>query len=315
MDEPESKGAITIATREKLDNPVFVINCNLQRPDGPVTGNGKIINELEGIFSGAGWQVLKVIWGGRWDELLRKDTSGKLVQLMNETPDGDYQTFKSKDGAYVREHFFGRYPETAALVKDMTDDEIWALNRGGHDPKKIFAALKSAGHQRQNRLLSPPTPSKVTAWVKLRKVKTSLTVKKMNMEGVHHFRDRFNVPVADADIEKLPYITFEKDSKNTNTCTNVAALKGYVPTRLPEFTQKLEMPALEDFSSLLEEQNKEISTTIAFVRALNVMLKNKSIKDRPCQSSPTKRVPSVWKVCSVRSVSTARTASSTPAGP
>ena len=149
MDEPESKGAITIATREKLDNLVFVINCNLQRLDGPVTGNGKIINELEGIFSGAGWQVLKVIWGGRWDELLRKDTSGKLVQLMNETLDGDYQTFKSKDGAYVREHFFGRYPETAALVKDMTDDEIWALNRGGHDPKKIFAALKSAGHQRQ----------------------------------------------------------------------------------------------------------------------------------------------------------------------
>ena len=144
MDEPESKGAITIATREKLDNPVFVINCNLQRLDGPVTGNGKIINELEGIFSGAGWQVLKVIWGGRWDELLRKDTSGKLIQLMNETLDGDYQTFKSKDGAYVREHFFGRFPETAALVKDMSDDEIWSLNRGGHDPKKVFAALKKA---------------------------------------------------------------------------------------------------------------------------------------------------------------------------
>lgn len=175
MDEPESKGAITIATREKLDNLVFVINCNLQRLDGPVTGNGKIINELEGIFSGAGWQVLKVIWGGRWDELLRKDTSGKLVQLMNETLDGDYQTFKSKDGAYVREHFFGRYPETAALVKDMTDDEIWALNRGGHDPKKIFAALKKRRTPKANRPLSWPTPSKVTAWVKPRKVKTSLT--------------------------------------------------------------------------------------------------------------------------------------------
>ena len=137
MDEPESKGAITIATRDKLDNLVFVINCNLQRLDGPVTGNGKIVNELEGIFSGAGWQVIKVMWGDRWDELLRKDTSGKLVQLMNETLDGDYQTFKSRDGAYVREHFFNRYPETAALVKDMTDDEIWALNRGGHDPKKV----------------------------------------------------------------------------------------------------------------------------------------------------------------------------------
>ncbi len=125
MDEPESKGAITIATREKLDNLVFVINCNLQRLDGPVTGNGKIINELEGIFEGAGWNVIKVMWGSRWDELLRKDTSGKLIQLMNETVDGDYQTFKSKDGAYVREHFFGKYPETAALVADWTDEQIW----------------------------------------------------------------------------------------------------------------------------------------------------------------------------------------------
>lgn len=144
MDEPESKGAITIATREKLDNLVFVINCNLQRLDGPVTGNGKIINELEGIFEGAGWNVIKVMWGSRWDELLRKDTSGKLIQLMNETVDGDYQTFKSKDGAYVREHFFGKYPETAALVADWTDEQIWALNRGGHDPKKIYAAFKKA---------------------------------------------------------------------------------------------------------------------------------------------------------------------------
>lgn len=129
---------------------VFVINCNLQRLDGPVTGNGKIVNELEGIFAGAGWNVIKVMWGGRWDELLRKDTSGKLIQLMNETVDGDYQTFKSKDGAYVREHFFGKYPETAALVADWTDEQIWALNRGGHDPKKVYAALKSAGNQRQS---------------------------------------------------------------------------------------------------------------------------------------------------------------------
>ncbi len=151
MDEPESKGAITIATREKLDNLVFVINCNLQRLDGPVTGNGKIINELEGIFEGAGWNVIKVMWGSRWDELLRKDTSGKLIQLMNETVDGDYQTFKSKDGAYVREHFFGKYPETAALVADWTDERIWALNRGGHDPKKIYAAFKKAQKPKAKR--------------------------------------------------------------------------------------------------------------------------------------------------------------------
>lgn len=175
MDEPESKGAITIATREKLDNLVFVINCNLQRLDGPVTGNGKIVNELEGIFAGAGWNVIKVMWGGRWDELLRKDTSGKLIQLMNETVDGDYQTFKSKDGAYVREHFFGKYPETAALVADWTDEQIWALNRGGHDPKKVYAALKKAQETKGKATVIPPIPSKVTAWVTPPKVKTSLT--------------------------------------------------------------------------------------------------------------------------------------------
>ncbi|MCP1064782.1 pyruvate dehydrogenase (acetyl-transferring), homodimeric type [Serratia symbiotica] len=284
MDEPESKGALTIAPREKLDNLVFVINCNLQRLDGPVTGNGKIINELAGAFAGAGWQVLKVIWGGRWDELLRKDTSGngKLVQLMNETLDGDYQTFKSKDGAYVREHFFGRYPETAALVKDMTDDEIWALNRGGHDPKKIFAALKKA-HDTQGKptVILAHTIKGYGMGETAEGKNIAHQVKKMNMAGVQHFRDRFKVPVADADIEKLPYVTFEKDTAEYQYLhERRQALKGYLPSRLPEFTQKLELPALEDFSSLLEEQSKKISTTTAFVRALNVMLKNKSIKDR-----------------------------------
>lgn len=175
MDEPESKGAITIATREKLDNLVFVINCNLQRLDGPVTGNGKIINELEGIFGGAGWNVIKVIWGGRWDELLRKDTSGKLIQLMNETVDGDYQTFKSKDGAYVREHFFGKYPETAALVADWTDEQIWALNRGGHDPKKVYAALKKAQETKGQPTVIPRIPLKVMVWAIPLKVRTSRT--------------------------------------------------------------------------------------------------------------------------------------------
>ena len=144
MDEPESKGAITVAVREKLDNLIFVINCNLQRLDGPVVGNGKVIHELEGLFKGAGWEVIKVIWGSKWDELLQKDSSGKLLQLMNETVDGDYQTFKSKNGAYVREHFFGKYPETAALVKEWSDEQIFSLNRGGHDPRKVYAAFKKA---------------------------------------------------------------------------------------------------------------------------------------------------------------------------
>ena len=144
MDEPESLGAISLAGREHLDNLIFVVNCNLQRLDGPVRGNGKIIQELEGLFRGAGWNVIKVIWGSRWDQLLAADTTGKLHQLMEETVDGEYQTFKSKDGAYVREHFFGRYPETAAMVEDWTDDEIWALTRGGHDPSKIYAAYSAA---------------------------------------------------------------------------------------------------------------------------------------------------------------------------
>ncbi|WP_109419757.1 pyruvate dehydrogenase (acetyl-transferring), homodimeric type [Proteus terrae] len=282
MDEPESKGAITIAVREKLDNLCFVINCNLQRLDGPVTGNGKIVNELEGIFAGAGWNVIKVMWGDRWDELLRKDTSGKLIQLMNETLDGDYQTFKSRDGAYVREHFFNRYPETAALVKDMTDDEIWALNRGGHDPKKVFAAFQKAKDtQNQPTVILAQTIKGYGMGETAEGKNIAHQVKKMNMDGVHHFRDRFNIPVADEQIKDLPYITFDKESEEYKYLhARRQDLGGYLPARRPRFEEKLDIPALEDFSQLLEEQSKEISTTIAFVRALNVMLKNKSIKDR-----------------------------------
>lgn len=172
MDEPESRGGISFASREKLDNLCFVINCNLQRLDGPVMGNGSIIQELEGLFRGAGWNVVKVIWGNNWDSLLAKDTTGKLLQLMNETVDGDYQTFKSKDGAYVREHFFGKYPETAALVSDMTDVEIFALKRGGHDSSKLFAAFKNAQDTKGKPTVILAKTVKVTAWAKRQKVKT-----------------------------------------------------------------------------------------------------------------------------------------------
>lgn len=284
MDEPESKGAITIATREKLDNLVFIINCNLQRLDGPVTGNGKIINELEGIFGGAGWEVIKVIWGSRWDALLHKDTSGKLIQLMNETVDGDYQTFKSKNGAYVREHFFGKYPETAALVKDMSDDEVWALNRGGHDPKKVFAALqKSRKTTGKPVVILAHTIKGYGMGETAEGMNIAHQVKKMNMDGVRYFRDRFNLSplVPDDQIEQLPYITFKEGSEeHTYLHERRQALNGYLPTRLKNFTKPLELPTLQDFGALLEEQKKEISTTIAFVRVLNVMLKNPSIKDR-----------------------------------
>ncbi|MCR3755495.1 MAG: pyruvate dehydrogenase E1 component [Sodalis sp. Psp] len=283
MDEPESKGAITIATREKLDNLVFIINCNLQRLDGPVTGNGKIINELESVFDGAGWEVIKVIWGSRWDELLRKDTTGRLIQLMNETVDGDYQTFKSKNGAYVRKHFFGKYSETAALVKSMSDDEIWELNRGGHDPKKIYAAMQKA-----KKTIGKPvvilahTIKGYGMGITAEGMNIAHQVKKMNMAGIRYFRDRFNLnTITDDKLELLPYITFKEDSEeNIYLHEHRKALHGYLPSRLKDFTNPLELPTLENFTSLLEEQKKEISTTIAFVRVLNVMLRNKSIKDR-----------------------------------
>ncbi|WP_413492824.1 pyruvate dehydrogenase (acetyl-transferring), homodimeric type [Morganella psychrotolerans] len=282
MDEPESKGAINIAVRESLDNLIFVINCNLQRLDGPVNGNGKIVNEMEGMFSGAGWQVIKVMWGGRWDELLKKDTSGKLIQLMNETVDGDYQTFKSKNGAYVRENFFNRYPETAALVKDWTDEQIFALNRGGHDPKKMFAALKKA-HDTKGKptLILAQTVKGYGMGDTAEGKNIAHQVKKMNMEGVRHLRDRFDINVADDQLEKLPFIKFDENSEEQKyMMSHREALHGSVPSRRSHFDEKLDIPALSDFSQLLEEQNKDISTTIAFVRALNVMLKNKSIKER-----------------------------------
>ncbi|MGY6772532.1 pyruvate dehydrogenase (acetyl-transferring), homodimeric type [Gallibacterium sp. ZY190522] len=279
MDEVESRGAIAFAAREKLDNLIFVINCNLQRLDGPVTGNGKIIQELESNFKGAGWEVIKVIWGRRWDRLLQKDTSGKLLQLMMEVVDGDYQNFKSKDGAYVREHFFGRYPETAELVKDMTDDEIWALNRGGHDPIKVFAAFNKAKQVKGKPVVILVKTIKGYGMGDAAEGKNiAHQVKKMDLSGVKHVRDQFNVPVSDADLEKLPYVTFAEGSDEYKYLhERRQALQGYLPTRLPRFTQEFKVPGIEEFSQLFEAQARPISTTMAFVRTLNILLKDKSI--------------------------------------
>ncbi|MBK4775582.1 pyruvate dehydrogenase (acetyl-transferring), homodimeric type [Candidatus Pantoea edessiphila] len=282
MDEPESKGAINIATREQLDNLVFIINCNLQRLDGPVIGNGKIINELEGIFEGAGWEVIKVIWGGLWDNLLNRDNSGKLVQLMNETIDGDYQNLKSRDGAYVRKYFFGKYPETADLVKDMSDNEIWALNRGGHDPKKIYAALQKAQNIKNKPVLILAHTIKGYGMGEIAEGKNiAHQVKKMDLNDLRYIRDRFNIEIEDDAIASLPYITFTKDSDEYNYLHQQRKkLGGYLPIRKSQFTENLDIPNLEDFKPLLQRQKKEISTTIAFVRVLNIMLRNNSIKDR-----------------------------------
>ncbi|QIZ78556.1 pyruvate dehydrogenase (acetyl-transferring), homodimeric type [Ferrimonas lipolytica] len=281
MDEPESRGAISFAAREKLHNLCFLINCNLQRLDGPVMGNGKIIQELEGLFKGAGWNVVKVIWGNGWDKLLAKDTSGKLLQLMNETVDGDYQTYKSKNGAYVREHFFGRYPETAALVADMTDAEIFALQRGGHSPSKLYAAY-------QNAMQCTDKPTVILA----KTVKgygmgdaaegknIAHQVKKMDMSTILQLRNRLGLSdlLSDEQVNELPYLKLEEGTaEHKYLHERRQALHGYTPQRLPNFTEKLQVPTLETFRGLLDEQKREISTTMAFVRALNVLLKDQGI--------------------------------------
>lgn len=277
MDEIESKGALTFAAREKLDNLIFTVSCNLQRLDGPVNGNGKIIQELEGLFTGVGWEVIKVLWGGNWDKLFAKDTSGKLAQLMMEVVDGDYLTFKSKDGAYIREHFFGRYPETAALVADMTDDEIWDLRRGAHDSEKLYAAYAKAqksdkpvvilAHQVKGYKI-PEAESKNTAHQS----------KKMSLESLKGFRDYFELPLTDEQVESLEYIKFAEGSEEYNYIHgHRKALNGYVPARRAKFDVEYKVPALDEFKALLAEQPRGISTTMAFTRALNILLKDKNI--------------------------------------
>mgnify|MGYP000220815735 FL=1 len=277
MDEIESKGALTFAAREHLDNLIFVISCNLQRLDGPVNGNGKIVQELEGLFVGAGWEVIKVMWGSRWDKLFAKDTTGKLTQLMMEVVDGDYLTFKSKDGAYVREHFFGRYPETAALVADMTDDEIWALQRGGHDPLKVFAAFKKA----QNAGKPVVILVQSVKGYKIAEAESKNTAhqsKKMSAESIKAYRDYFHIPVKDEELEKLPYVTFPEGSEEYKYLhEHRKALQGYLPARHPKFTVNFKAPELSEFSALLEAQPRPISTTMAFVRFLNTLLKDKEV--------------------------------------
>lgn len=282
MDEPESKGAINIATREKLDNLIFVINCNLQRLDGPVIGNGKIINELEKIFYGAGWYVIKVIWGSKWDKLFKKDQSGKLIQLMNETLDGDYQTFKSKDGAYIRKNFFEIYPETSRLVQNMSDDEIWSLNRGGHDPKKIYAAFKLAKNiKNKPKVILFKTIKGYGMGNMVESKNISHQVKKMSLDSIRNFRNRFNIPVSDDKIHNFPFVKFKKNTDEYKYLhERRKMLGGYLPKRRSNFNEKLTIPDLKHFENLLQKQKKKISTTIAFVRILNLMLRNDSIKNR-----------------------------------
>ncbi|MDQ1237610.1 MAG: pyruvate dehydrogenase (acetyl-transferring), homodimeric type [Wigglesworthia glossinidia] len=279
MDEPESKGAINIAAREKLDNLIFIINCNLQRLDGPVYGNGKVINELTNFFQGSGWEVIRVIWGDKWDILLQKDKSKKLVKLMNETVDGDYQNLKSKNGAYVRKNFFGKFSETKKLVENMTDDEIWNLNRGGHDPKKIYAALKKAKSIQNKPVVILIHTVKGYGMGDLAEGKNiAHQIKNMNSTSIKSFRDRFNLyDIKDDQLDLMPYVSFKANSQEyayLHDCRK--KLYGYLPKRMYNNSSINNLPSLKDFSALLKEQKKHISTTIVFVRILNVLLKNQS---------------------------------------
>jgi pyruvate dehydrogenase E1 component len=279
MDEPESMGALTMPVREKLDNLVFVINCNLQRLDGPVRGNGKIIQELEAAFLGAGWNVIKVIWGSRWDPLLARDTKGLLRRVMEECVDGEYQNFKAKGGAFTREHFFGKYPELKAMVANMSDEEIWHLNRGGHDPRKVYAAYSAA-----MSVKGQPTVilAKTVKGFGLGKGGEGQMVahqqKKLSDEDLQTFRDRFHIPISDEDIARLPFRKPEESSEEYRYMHEKRALLGgYLPARRKE-APPLAVPALEAFAPVLEGTGeREISTTMAFVRILTILLKDKTI--------------------------------------
>ena len=276
-DEPESLGAISLAGREQLDNLIFVINCNLQRLDGPVRGNGKIVQELEGLFHGAGWNVIKVLWGSGWDRLLAKDKSGHLRKRMEECVDGEYQDFKSKNGAYVRQQFFNKYPETAALVKDMSDDEIWSLRRGGHDPEKVYAAYAAAiKHTGQPTVILAKTVKGYGMGEAGEGQNITHQQKKMGLEALRKFRDRFSIPVSDAEIEEIPFLTLgDKEKKYLEERRR--ALGGPLPQRRAK-SASLDVPELSAFGAqLASTEGREISTTMAFVRILNTLLRDKTI--------------------------------------
>jgi pyruvate dehydrogenase E1 component len=283
MDEPESLGAISLAGREKLDNLVFVINCNLQRLDGPVRGNGKIVQELEADFRGAGWNVIKCLWGSNWDPLLARDTQGKLRQLMEECVDGEYQDFKSKDGAYIRKNFFGRHPETAAMVADWTDAQIWSLTRGGHDPIKVYSAYKAASeHKGQPTVILAKTVKGYGMGEAGEGQMIAHQQKKLGDHALKSFRDRLQVPISDEEVAKIPFLTLPGESEAMIYLKERrAALGGSLPARRRTSTP-LEIPPLSAFDALLHAtaEGREISTTMAFVRILTTLLRDKAIGSR-----------------------------------
>ena len=278
-DEPETLGAISLAGREGLENLIFVINCNLQRLDGPVRGNGKIIQELEGQFRGAGWNVIKVIWGRHWDALIERDKSGLLLQRMNEVCDGELQNYKYNGGAYTREHFFGKYPELLELVKDLTDDQIMGLNRGGHDPYKVYAAYSEAvANKGKPTVILAQTVKGYGLGAGGQAANDTHSVKKLDVENLRRFRDRFGIPITDEQLETVPYYRPAEDSPElTYMNRRRESLGGPLPARKSEF-EAMDIPDLSVFDKQLASSGKrEISTTMAFVRVLSTLIKDKNI--------------------------------------
>ena len=278
-DEPETLGAISLAGREGLENLIFVINCNLQRLDGPVRGNGKIIQELEGQFRGAGWNVIKVIWGRHWDALIERDKSGLLLQRMNEVCDGELQNYKYNGGAYTREHFFGKYPELLDLVKDLTDDQIMGLNRGGHDPYKVYAAYSEAvANKGKPTVILAQTVKGYGLGAGGQAANDTHSVKKLDVENLRRFRDRFGIPITDEQLETVPYYRPAVDSPELMYMNRRReSLGGPLPARKSEF-ESMNIPDLNIFDKQLASSGKrEISTTMAFVRVLSTLIKDKNI--------------------------------------
>lgn len=278
-DEPESLGAISLAGRERLENLIFVINCNLQRLDGPVRGNGKVMQELEGAFRGAGWNVIKVIWGAGWDRLLEKDTTGLLQKRMNEVVDGELQNYKANGGAYTREHFFGKYPQLLELVADMSDEEIFQLNRGGHDPQKVYAAYAEAvEHKAQPTVILAQTVKGYGLGAAGESANITHSVKKLDVESLKKFRDRFGIPLSDDQLKDVPYYRPGPDAPEiVYMRKRREELNGYLPARVADF-EPLQVPGSDTFKSLLKGTgDREISTTMAFVRYLSTLVKDKNM--------------------------------------
>ena len=279
MDEPESLGSITMPVREGLDNLIFVVNCNLQRLDGPVRGNGKIIQELEAAFGGAGWNVIKLIWGSRWDPLLARDRQGLLQQIMEECVDGEYQNFKSKGGDYVREHFFGKYPETKEMVANMSDEDIWRLNRGGHDARKVFSAYQKAiNHRERPTIILAKTVKGFGLGSVAEGQNTAHQQKKLDLNALKEFRDRFNIPITDKKLKDVPYFMPKKNSQELEYLhERRKSLGGYMPKRITK-AKSIKTSANDVFQPQLDGTGeREASTTMAFIRMLTSLTRDKQI--------------------------------------